>query len=77
MSQGISFEEACNVRVMSDDALSRICPAYSNHKNQTIFILKNDSSQSFTVDHMVLQTGFVGVILLVVLLAWMLEKRRP
>lgn len=79
MNEGISADEACRARALTQEDFVRMCNEDGSLKGQTqttTFSLKNDDSKSTTMDNTALQVGLAGIVLLVVVIAYILIRKR-
>jgi hypothetical protein len=80
MDKGISIDEACRMRAMSPEDLSRSCNEDGSVKEQkqtTTIYLKNNETKSITVNNQLITVMSIVIALTSVLIASvLLQKKR-
>ncbi len=79
MEPELTAEQACQGHLLTPEDFARMCNEDGSLKSQsktTTFTLKSDDSKSITVHNTVLQGALVGVVLVVLVLAMVLFRRR-
>lgn len=79
MNEGISLDQACEMRALSPEDFAKSCSDDGSVKadtETTTFSLKNTNSQSFTIDNTVLLFGAASLVFVFVLGGVILSKKR-
>ena len=78
MNEGVSLDQACEMRALNAEDFARSCNEDGSVKDgteTTTFTLKSDNSKSVTLDNTVVVAGIISVVLIAVVMGAVLIRK--
>jgi hypothetical protein len=78
MNEGISLDQACEMRALNAEDFARSCNedgTVRGNTDKTTFTLKSDNSKSVTLDNTAIQAGIITAVLIVLIMGIFLIRK--